>query len=135
VRTHEVFVVVRRGDQFLVLHRSERQGGYWHGVAGGVEPGESAADAAARELREETGLAATPRDLQRRFVYALQSWETGYAPDRPPITVDCFLVEAAAGWEPVLDWEHDGYRWCSLEEAEALLFWPESRQLLREVAA
>src|SRR5205807_2173271 len=62
-RTQEVFVFVRRGDEFLVLHRSPENDAYWHGVAGGVEAGESFAAAAARELREETGLVAAPRPI------------------------------------------------------------------------
>jgi 8-oxo-dGTP pyrophosphatase MutT (NUDIX family) len=48
-RTEEVFVFVRRGEEFLVLHRTPDNDAYWHGVAGGVEPGESFAEAAARE--------------------------------------------------------------------------------------
>src|SRR5690348_17916689 len=43
-------------DALPILHRSPVQGGYWHVVAGGVEPGETAEEAARRELREETGL-------------------------------------------------------------------------------
>ena len=58
----EVFVIVRRGDSYLVLHRTPRGGAYWHGVAAALEEGESFAQAARRELEEETGLSA-PRDL------------------------------------------------------------------------
>jgi 8-oxo-dGTP pyrophosphatase MutT (NUDIX family) len=122
VRTREVFVFVQRGDEFLVLLRSERQGGYWHGVAGGIEDGESPPEAAARELAEETGLEATPADLGRTYVY-------------DAVTVHCFAVDAPAGWEPQLDWEHDEHRWCTVAAAEELLHWPEPREVLREVAS
>jgi 8-oxo-dGTP pyrophosphatase MutT (NUDIX family) len=120
VRTAEVFIFVRRRDEHLVLRRSEAQGGYWHGVAGGIEEGESPARAAARELAEETGLELEPIDLARSYVY-------------DAVTVHCFVVEAPAGWEPSLDWEHDEYRWGSLDEVEALLHWPEPREVLREL--
>jgi 8-oxo-dGTP pyrophosphatase MutT (NUDIX family) len=134
VRTREVFVFVRRGEEFLVLRRSERQGGYWHGVAGGIEAGETSAHAAARELREETGLEATPVDLGRSWVYELEDWEPRFEPGHEPVRVDCYLADAPAGWEPELDWEHDEHRWCSPAEAAALFFWPEPGALVRELA-
>jgi 8-oxo-dGTP pyrophosphatase MutT (NUDIX family) len=48
----------KSGSEVLIVHRSAEQGGYWHVVAGRVEPGETATEAAERELREETGLVA-----------------------------------------------------------------------------
>lgn len=130
----EVFVLVRRGKDYLVLHRSPPQGSYWHCVAGGLEQGESSAEAAVRELREETGLKAALVDLERRYVYELEQWERRYEPGAERITVDCFLAEAPEGWEPTIDWEHDDYRWCSAAEAVELLHWPEPRELLAEVS-
>ncbi len=130
---HEVFVFVRRGEEFLILHRSPGQGAYWHGVAGGLEEGESYGEAAARELREETGLEAALVDLRRSYEYALEDWEPRHAPDAERIHVESFLAEAPAGWEPSLDWEHDEYRWCRADEALALLHWPEPREILQEL--
>ena len=130
----EVFVFVRRDDEFLVLHRSPEQGAYWHCVAGALEPGESFAEAAARELREETGLVAVPVDLRRSYQYDIEGWEPHFRPGADRVVVECFLVEAPAGWEPALDWEHDAYRWCPGDEAAALLYWPEAREVLRELA-
>ena len=132
---YEVFVFVRREDEFLVLRRSERQGGYWHCVAGGVEAGETYAEAAVRELREETGLAADLVDLRRPYDYELEEWEARHERGADSIHVECFLAEAPTGWEPKLDWEHDEYRWCRVDEATTLLFWPEPREVLEELAA
>src|SRR5437868_14484955 len=58
----ETSIVVRRGDEFLMLHRAVDD--YWHVVAGVVEDGETFAEAAARELREETGLDAPVVDVR-----------------------------------------------------------------------
>jgi len=49
-------VVVRRGDQFLVVHE-RKHGQGWYVPAGRVELGESFAEAAIRETLEEAGIA------------------------------------------------------------------------------
>ena len=132
--THEALVFVRRGNEWLVVHRAPAQGGYWHSVAGGVESGETAAEAAARELQEETGLIAAVGEIGAPFSYVPEPWEPNPRGDRGGVSVECFLAEAPADWEPELDWEHDEYRWCSLSEALELLFWPEPREVLRGIA-
>jgi ADP-ribose pyrophosphatase YjhB (NUDIX family) len=48
-------VVVRRGHRFL-LTQEQKYGGTWSIPGGRVEPGESIADAAVREVLEETGV-------------------------------------------------------------------------------
>jgi lipoyl(octanoyl) transferase len=125
VRDHEVVVVVRRDKELLVLERAPERGGYWNLVAGGVEPGERAPAAAARELREETGLAATVTRLDL---------ELGYEGEAGSIRLDPFVADAPAGWEPVLDEEHVSYRWCSLDDAVALLAYEEPRVAVRAAA-
>ena len=83
VRTQEVLIVVRRGDDFLVVHRSPENDAYWHQIAGGVEDGETFADAAVRELREETGLEAAVLPLDAPFRYE-------------SVHVESFIVDAPA---------------------------------------
>jgi len=120
VRTQEVLIVVRRGDDFLVVHRSPQNDAYWHQIAGGVEDGETFAEAAVRELREETGLEAAVQPLDAPFDYE-------------SVHVEAFVVDVPPSWEPTLDWEHDEYRWLPREEAAELLFWPEPAALLRSL--
>jgi dATP pyrophosphohydrolase len=126
----EVLIHVRRGDEFLVAHRAPGHGGYWHTIAGGVEPGEESEAAALRELREETGLAADALAPLGDFAYVREPWE---AEPGLRVHVRAFLADVAPGWEPQLDHEHDDYRWCSREDAMELLFWPEPAQLLRSL--
>lgn len=115
----ECKVMIRRGGELLALLRCEADGGYWHTVAGGVEEGETYAQAAGRELQEEIGLAAEPLDLGRTYVYD------------DSVEVHAFLVEVPDGWEPTLNEEHDEYRWCEPDDAAALFHWPETRELAR----
>jgi len=62
----DVYVIVRRRDQVLLLLRSGPgyKDGEWGPPSGKVEPGESYGDAAARELHEETGISVSPTDLR-----------------------------------------------------------------------
>jgi 8-oxo-dGTP pyrophosphatase MutT (NUDIX family) len=139
VRRGEVLIVVRRGSEFLVLHRAPQFEAYWHLVAGGVEDGESPRDAAARELQEEVGLDATAplRDLERPFAYSLAEEPAAvrarFGAAQTHVRVDVFAAEVETAWEPALNEEHDAYRWCSREEAVALLYWPEPREIVRRI--
>jgi dATP pyrophosphohydrolase len=135
----EVLVFVRRGAEVLVAHRAPRFGSYWHTIAGGVEPGETELEAAVRELREETGLDA--RDdlvaLGHRLAYSLDEdppeRRALFAPGVAEVEVECFVADVPAGWEPELDHEHDGYRWCSPAEARELLRWDDVKDALGRV--
>lgn len=127
----EVLIHVRRGDEFLVAHRSPESGSYWHAIAGSVEEGEGFHAAAVRELREETGLDVEQLEPLGQFAYVREEWES-----EPGLRVhvEAFLVEVEPEWEPVLNEEHDEYRWLPRDEAAQLLFWPEPAQLLRALA-
>jgi dATP pyrophosphohydrolase len=136
MRRREVLVVVRRAREFLVLHRAPQFEAYWHLVAGGVEEGESAREAAVRELREEVGLDAEAelRDLGQPFAYSLMGESPAvrarFRVAQREVPVDVFVTDVEPTWEPALNEEHDEYRWCSREEAVALLYWPEPREIV-----
>src|SRR5438067_1481114 len=103
----QAFVCRRSGAafQFLVLHRSPVQGGYWHPAAGALEEGEDAEAAALRELREELALDATGRLWPQRYEYGYPAADD--TPERraqwPPgterIAVTGFVVEVPPDFE------------------------------------
>ena len=130
----EAAIIVRRGDQFLMLHRVPDD--YWHVVAGVVEPDETFAEAAARELLEETGLHAAVADLAMPQSYAVpEMLRHEYGPGVLEVTIGNFSVEVPPEWEPMLNEEHDRYRWCGLSEATLLERWPETIEILAALAA
>ena len=134
--SRETSVFIRRGDRFLVLHRARDR--YWHIVAGVVEEGETFAEAAARELHEETGLGpnAPLRHIGMTQGYAVPEatrHEYGAGIDR--VTIESFAIDVLPEWEPLLNEEHDEYRWCTLEEALAILHWPETKEAIAAIAA
>jgi 8-oxo-dGTP pyrophosphatase MutT (NUDIX family) len=118
--------VVRQGSEadVLLLQRALADGGYWHVVAGRVEDGEELAEAARRELREETGL-----DAELGASCAVIEHATAEAPlpaeagSGMAVEVTCFVATAPASWEPKLNEEHDAFRWCPWPEAADALRW------------
>ncbi len=110
--------------EFLLMRRaaSAVYTGQWRMVGGKIEPGETAWQAALRELREETGLA--PERL-----WVLPSVNTFYewTHDRVNL-IPAFAARLTA--DPTPDREHDAFAWLSAEAAAARLLWPEQRRLL-----
>ena len=69
-----VRVLIRHGGKILVLKRAKSvdRGGYWELPGGHVEPGETAEDAAVREVKEETGLEASGLAFHHTSAYDYQ---------------------------------------------------------------
>jgi 8-oxo-dGTP pyrophosphatase MutT (NUDIX family) len=83
---------------------------------GKIDPGESAVDAAVREVAEEIGLRA-------RVVGALGSVEYDYTEDSERVCkeVHYFLMEWVPGEALELDGEMDRTYWCAIDEAKRKL--------------
>ncbi len=114
-----MFVVVRKGDDILLLRRAATgwMDGHLSLPAGGLEASETMLDAAVRELREETGLLATTDDLQLIHLLHCRSGKGG-----DEWLGAFFLAERWRG-SPVLGepHKHDQLSWHALDRLPASL--------------
>ncbi len=129
VGTVDVFVIrpLASGWRVLALQRAAntRCPGAWEPVHGHIEPGEEPAEAAVRELREESGLDAT-----KLYVVRVQPFYL-----RKTNSVQLAIVFAAFIDEPApvtIAEEHCTFAWLSVDEALARFAFPGERQSLRE---
>jgi len=114
-----------RGGRVLVARRgaSAHLGGAWEFPGGKLEEGESARDAAVRELAEETGLEARAVEPLAVFVYAYE--------DRT-LRIHAFLVREPAG-EVCIDGGRP-WNWVEASGLEGMGMPEANRAILRALA-
>jgi len=118
-------VVRKNGDRLSVLLvRAKKDPTVWIFPKGHIEPGETAADAALRETREESGVDG---DLVKPIGEPL-AFNNG----RYDVSVQYFLIRPRSESA-----ETDGRekRWFTIEDALDLLEWDDAKRLLRIAAA
>jgi len=115
--------------EFLLLRRSigESLGGIWATVAGRIEPGETAWQAALREIREETSL--VPVNF-----YQIDAVNTFYMVDDDAVHhCPCFAAEVPMSAVVKLNEEHDAFEWVEAQSAIERFTWPGQRRAVREI--
>jgi len=126
----DVYVLrpAREGMEALVLRRSPggRSPGTWETVHGHIQDGEAPAQAALRELREETGL--VPERL-----YNISRVESFYLHRQDLVAlIPVFCAFVAAGSRVVLSDEHDRAEWLAPADASGRYAWPRERRALAD---
>ena len=128
IRVAYIDLLVLRGSgeqlEVLCLRRAAkgRSPGSWEAVHGHVDKGETAVDAALREIKEETGLA--PERL-----YSLSRAEAFYHhSENEVVMIPVFAAFVAADAKVKLSKEHDKHEWLRVQAARVRMSWPRLRR-------
>jgi dihydroneopterin triphosphate diphosphatase len=121
--------------ELLQLHRSEEAKalrGTYQPVMGHIEKGETAVDAAIREVNEELGLSI--RDAGFRGLWQLEQVHPFFLAGADAVVMSPrFVTEVSLDWEPRLNGEHDGFRWVPAHQEMRFFMWPGQLNAVREI--
>lgn len=126
-RPISVLVVIHTPALEVLLLERARHPGYWQSVTGSQENDESLIATAAREVEEETGIAASQQmfcDWQLSNTFEIfPEWRDRYAPGVTHNVEHVFSLQVAAPQAVKLaPDEHLNYRWLPWREAAAECF-------------
>ncbi len=115
-------VLYREDGAFLACQRPahKARGLCWEFPGGKLEPGETLAQALARELREELAITVQP---------GAALWDTVYA--YPDVTVHLTFLPACLAGQTPRALEHHALRWLRPAEAHLADFCPADRRFLQ----
>ena len=105
-RKVQVILYVEKTMQWLILQVNSSSGGFWQNITGSVEPHESFAHAASRELFEETGI-----QIQKNLLIDICFTVYYHHPRLKQVQEQCFLVKLSEVPTLTLSEEHQDYKW------------------------
>jgi dihydroneopterin triphosphate diphosphatase len=133
-RSVQVVVFAECGGerQYLLLKRKADRGGFWQSVTGSLEVGETRAQAAVREVFEETGIAISESqlidlDVINVFEIAPQ-WLARYAPGVTTNEEFCFALKVDKCEIRIDANEHEAACWVNREMAAKMIYWESNKR-------
>lgn len=116
---------------WLIMHSRK---GHWDFAKGHLDDGETIVQAALREMAEETGIARDQVQIHDGYRGLLQYPVT--KKDGRVVDKDVhYLLGRSRTDRVTLSREHTDYAWLPLDDAEALLSFPDARALLESAVA
>lgn len=132
-------VIYTAAGEVLLIERADHPG-FWQSVTGSQDEGEGLIETAAREVREETGIAAAEHvltDWQHSIEYEIYPrWRHRYAPGVTRNTEHWFGLQLNFPVVPVLSpREHVNALWLPWQQAAEKVFSPSNAEAIRLLAA
>ena len=127
-----IFTESEAQREYLLLRRLASHGGFWQSVTGSLEEGETHAQAAVREVREETGITCREDELidlrlTNTFEIA-EKWRAKYAPGVTHNEEVCFALRVEKCEAQIDASEHDALIWVDYRSAMEMLFWESNKR-------
>lgn len=123
-----VFRKNRSTIEYLLVKRTETDGGFWQPITGTVHDGEKLIECLSRELGEETGITKTKSisDIIYQFDWRKNSGQA--------ICEFAYAVEVSVDSVIKLNPnEHDAYKWEKYEDAKNTLFTDNNKNAIDKV--
>lgn len=138
-RPESILVVVHTAEGLVLLLKRADIGDFWQSVTGSLRWGESAREAAVRELREETGIPAGDDLVDWRHTARfeiLEKFKPRYAPHTNTNLEHLFSLQVDADRPIVINpHEHIAFQWRHHTEALDILWSWSNRDAVQAVAA
>ena len=115
-------IIVNEGKIFATQRGYGDWKDWWEFPGGKIEPGETAEEALAREIREELNVEIAIDDFYQTVEYDYPKFH---------MVMDCFICHIAEG-EPVL-LEHEAAKWLSRDELGSVRWLPSDVELIESL--
>lgn len=122
-----VYKVINNEPLFLLVKRIPEKGGFWQPITGGMHKNENLADAAKRELMEETQISA-----YKNFIGDVHYFEFN-TEENKLLKEYVFGVEVDKNTDARLSYEHSEKKWCQLNEALLLLKYKSNKDAFKKL--
>lgn len=119
----EIWLQNSKGEMLITKrHSSKKAGGLWEFVGGGVLAGETTAQAAAREVKEEIGILITENELTLLHVYKQRNYFMDIYLVKKEVNIDNLVLDE----DEIID-----AKWVSQKELQAMV---DNQTVVRSVA-
>jgi lipoyl(octanoyl) transferase len=126
-----VKVMIHDGERVLLLRRNPDAGGNWQPVTGRIEDAESPAEAAIREMREETGLSAPVEALGLTQSFLIDPSHLPEGSSARFAHEQTFVARVDPESQVAIDEEeHEASAWFTIEQALDAIRWSDDRDAL-----